>query len=320
MDDDTDGKADLAKLSKREDFPGFKEPMNLYAMEKGDTEGIYSDDGSDPTVGYQAIPAAHVNRRRDWMLLSGKLTGRVGLQITNPTLRSTWNAAITSAIANDKKAYQFALSLAAVERACGGVQETARQIARSRFKVALASFEEKSGEDGKKAGFEVYADTIRLAEEKLSHAGVVMTDGEKKEKFYAGFNPRNSEWQTCKTFWHQSSDLAFDNILARGVQQQQSLDATAAEEQAFGVRSLVATAAPAATAAIATTDFDTEKRRETGSSTDLDAHGARKPGSSTGDDEIGKIRQQIIGFKRIRDDDLITEDESAAKRKQLFGL
>ena len=43
-----------------------------------------------------------------------------------------------------------------------------------------------------------------------------MTDGEKKEKVSAGFNPRNSEWQTCKTFWHQSSDLAFDNILARG--------------------------------------------------------------------------------------------------------
>ena len=69
-----------------------------------------------------------------------------------------------------------------------------------------------------------------------------------------------------------------------------------------------------------TTDFDTEKRRETGSSTDLDAHGARKPGSSTGDDEIGKIRQQIIGFKRMCDDDLITEDEFAAKRKQLLGL
>ena len=79
-------------------------------------------------------------------------------------------------------------------------------------------------------------------------------------------------------------------------------------------------AATAATAATATTDFDTEKRRETGSSTDLDAHGARKPGSSTGDDEIGKIRQQIIDLKRICDGDLITEDESAAKRKQLFGL
>ena len=72
--------------------------------------------------------------------------------------------------------------------------------------------------------------------------------------------------------------------------------------------------------ATVTTDFDTKKRRETGSSTDLDAHGVRKPGSSTGNDEIGKIRQQIIGFKRIRDGDLFTEDEFAAKRKQLLGL
>ena len=172
------------------------------------------------------------------MLLSGKLTGRAGLQITNPTLRSTWNAVTTPAIVNGKKVYQFALSSAAVERACGGVQETSRQIARSRFKVALASFEETSGEDGKNAGFEVYSDSIRrkagdtdrwgtairgrrpgngvaasflscergshrhtassedpasasrfkycLTEEKLNHARVVMTDGEKKEKIYAG--------------------------------------------------------------------------------------------------------------------------------------
>ena len=81
MDNNTDGKADLTKLSKREDFPGFKEPMDLCAMEKGDTEGIYSYDGSDPTVGYQAIPAAHVNRRRDWMLLSGKLTDSLGVSV-----------------------------------------------------------------------------------------------------------------------------------------------------------------------------------------------------------------------------------------------
>ena len=36
---------------------------------------------------------------------------------------------------------------------------------------------QKSGDDdGKKDGFEVYADSIRLAEEKLSHAGVVVDD------------------------------------------------------------------------------------------------------------------------------------------------
>jgi hypothetical protein len=62
--------------------------------------------------------------------------------------------------------------MAAVERACGGVQETAKQIARTRFKVALASFEEKSGGEAKKTGFGAYADSIRTAEEKLGHAGV----------------------------------------------------------------------------------------------------------------------------------------------------
>ena len=88
MADDTDDKSGLSKLDKREDFPGWKEPIKLYAMEKGDFEGIFTDDGSDPTAGYQAIGGNAV-RRRDWTLLSGKLTGRVGRQITNPTLRST---------------------------------------------------------------------------------------------------------------------------------------------------------------------------------------------------------------------------------------
>jgi len=124
-----------------------------------------------------------------------------------------------ASVSNGQKADQFALSLAAVERACGGVQETARQIARSRFKVALASFEEKSGTDSTQAGFEVYADTIRTSEKKLVHAGVQMGDDEKKEKFFSHFNPRDTEWTSCKTFWKQSTQLSFDEILARGVQQ-----------------------------------------------------------------------------------------------------
>ena len=90
-----------------------------------------------------------------------------------------------ASVSNGQKAYQFALSLAAVERVCGGVQETARQIARSRFEVALASFEEKSGTDSTQAGFEVYAGTIRTSEKKLVHAGVQMGDDEKKEKIFS---------------------------------------------------------------------------------------------------------------------------------------
>ena len=34
MADDTDDKADLARLNKREDFPGWRESMKLYALEK----------------------------------------------------------------------------------------------------------------------------------------------------------------------------------------------------------------------------------------------------------------------------------------------
>ena len=311
-------KGDLPKLRKREDFHGWKEKMLLYSMEKGDTEGIFSDTGNDPTIGYQALPAGAVGnqRRLEWARLSNKLTGRVGLQIVNATLSSTWNNTMATCAAAGNRVYQFALCMQAVEKNCGGVEETAKQIARSRFKVALGSFIEKNGKDGN-AGFEEYADEVRKAEEKLAQAGVVMTDGEKKEKFYAGFNPRNSMWLSCKTFWSQSPELAFDDILARGVQQQQSLDVTAEEDQTFGVRSLAATETTTATAATAASDFDTEKGRETGS--DLDADRARKHGSST-DDEIDKIRQQIIGFKRMRDDDLITEDEFEGKRKQLLGL
>ena len=42
MADDTDDKSGLSELDKREDFPGWKEPMKPYAMEKGDVEGIFT--------------------------------------------------------------------------------------------------------------------------------------------------------------------------------------------------------------------------------------------------------------------------------------
>ena len=80
------------------------------------------------------------------------------------------------------------------------------------------AFEEQSTKGDAKAGFETYADGIRIAEQKLAHAGVIMSDEEKKEKFFAGFNPRSAQWNSSKTFWMQS-DHTFDDILSRGVQQ-----------------------------------------------------------------------------------------------------
>ena len=98
MADDTEESSTLAVLSKRVDFRGWKQSMLLYAMEKGDVDGIFTDDGSDAARGYQLIAALSHARRQSWKLLSGKLTGRVGRQITNPTLRDVWNTAITSAL------------------------------------------------------------------------------------------------------------------------------------------------------------------------------------------------------------------------------
>ena len=91
MADDTEESSTLAVLSKRVDFRGWKQSMLLYAMEKGDVDGIFTDDGSDAARGYQLIAALSHARRQSWKLLSGKLTGRVGRQITNPTLRDVWN-------------------------------------------------------------------------------------------------------------------------------------------------------------------------------------------------------------------------------------
>lgn len=80
-------------------------------------------------------------------------------------------------------------------------------------------------------------------------------------------------------------------------------------------------AATAATAATATTGLDAERARETGSSIDLDAERTRNSGRSSTDLEFDKARKQMmIGFKRMRDDDLIDEDEFYAKRKRLLNL
>ena len=45
-------------------------------------------------------------RRREWMLLSGKLTGRVGRQINNPTLRNVWNTAMATSVSDSKAEYR----------------------------------------------------------------------------------------------------------------------------------------------------------------------------------------------------------------------
>ena len=47
MADDTKESSTLAVLSRRVDFCGWQQSMLLYAIEKGDGDGIFTDDGSD---------------------------------------------------------------------------------------------------------------------------------------------------------------------------------------------------------------------------------------------------------------------------------
>ena len=63
------------------------------------------------------------------------------------------------------------------------------------------------------------------------------------------------------------------------------------------------------------TGFDARETGSLASSTDHDTENKR---NITTDFE--NVRKQIIGFKKMRDDDLITEDEFEAKKKQLLGL
>ena len=103
--------------------------------------------------------------------------------------------------------------------------------------------------------------------------------------------------------------MTFDDILARGIQQQHSLCAVATEEQAYEVRRLAATTATAESAATEITGFDARETDSLISSTDQDRESKRKITT-----DFENVRKQIIGFKKMRDDDLITEDQFEAKR------
>ena len=93
-DDETyKNKADI--LKSREEFPGWRRQMEMLAQDRGDVEGIFSDLGQNPNVGYQAIPPASVARRKAWNELSIKLSGKVGRKIDNAALSRIWADAKT---------------------------------------------------------------------------------------------------------------------------------------------------------------------------------------------------------------------------------
>ena len=79
-DDESDTGKAAGKLSCREEFAGWKESMSLIALDKGDADGIFTDDGSNPAVGYQAYGGGVGGnaQRREWMKLAKKLVAARG--------------------------------------------------------------------------------------------------------------------------------------------------------------------------------------------------------------------------------------------------
>ena len=253
MTSDDETKDKVGMLDKREEFPGWKGRMLLLAMEKGDTDGIFTDTGGNPAVGYQSYPAGQAGnaKRKEWLELSKKLAGKVGGRITNSALRRIWTEELGRVMmtgvqpgALNEVPFLFAKCMAVLETECARRSESAIQIARGDFILALQSFldkpprgaSESSSSSGTAHGFSAYVDEIRKAEEKLRTYDVQMTDAEKKQLFFAHFNATSDSWPTLVTYWKQDGTLNFDDILSRGITEQQALDAKANVDQVAGVR------------------------------------------------------------------------------------
>ena len=251
MASDNDDDTTSGKLDKREEFPGWKAKMQLLCMEKGDNDGIFFDAGSDPAIGYRAYQGqGSVAKKETWVNLSKKLVGKVGNKISNGQLRRIWTTELTRILQIPAELpYIFAKCMAKLESECARTSETASQTARAAFTIALKSFVDSTKAKRMKIqtagtssgeGFLKYADGIRDAEEKLRTYGVNMSDSEKKQLFFQHFagaieGYASASWTTLLTVWMQQSNLTFDDILARGVAEQQQIDLRTSTAEAGGV-------------------------------------------------------------------------------------
>ena len=251
MASDNDDDTTSGKLDKREEFPGWKAKMQLLCMEKGDNDGIFFDAGSDPAIGYRTYQGqGSVAKKETWVNLSKKLVGKVGNKISNGQLRRIWTTELTRILQIPAELpYIFAKCMAKLESECARTSETASQTARAAFTIALKSFVDSTKAKRMKIqtagtssgeGFLKYADGIRDAEEKLRTYGVNMSDSEKKQLFFQHFagaieGYASASWTTLLTVWMQQGNLTFDDILARGVAEQQQIDLRTSTAEAGGV-------------------------------------------------------------------------------------
>ena len=230
MASDDESKDTKGGLKTREEFPGWNRQMRMLALALGDTDGVFTDMGTNANFGYQlyAVGAQGNAKRREWNELARKLVGKVANKIKNTALLRVWtDAFVDSDVAPavgqpDQRPYVFARCMAALEADCARASQSGALIARSTFILALKSFVDK-GVNAKgissdeKSGFVAYVDEIRKGEEKLRSYGVNMTEEEKKQLFYTHFSSKTGSWSTLLTVWQQTENLTFDQILQKGI-------------------------------------------------------------------------------------------------------
>ena len=253
-----DGKESTRDVLKdREGYFGWARKMRLLAMKKGDVQGIFAEDGTKGV--YAALPAGAPGAaaRKKWSETTRKLIGEIGSTIENGTLQEIWSVEYERIDAQgagppDEQPFAVGMCMAALERECARATALGMGNARTQFTLALQSFSEaETGSRGgahaeasaaPHSGFVAYADRVKAAERKLTAMGVAMSDEEKKQAFFLHFAGNNEHWRVSLHIWRQDDALTFDALLAKGVQQQHSLDLQANNAAASAVKGFTAPA------------------------------------------------------------------------------
>ena len=148
------------RLVDREHFLGWKRKMRLTAKKKGDTQGVFDEDGTKGI--YAAIPVGPAGNaaRKKWRETTEQLIGEIGTKIDNATLEDVWSSEYEriqtqGAGPPDHRPFAVALAMAAREVECARATSLGRGMARTQFILALQSF---IGKDTQKNG-QAHADT-----------------------------------------------------------------------------------------------------------------------------------------------------------------
>lgn len=136
MASDDESKDTKGGLKTREEFPGWNRQMRMLALALGDTDGVFTDMGTNANFGYQlyAVGAQGNAKRREWNELARKLVGKVANKIKNTALLRVWTDAFV-----DSAWLRLPVSLTNARTCSLAAWLLSRRIARGRASRAPSS-------------------------------------------------------------------------------------------------------------------------------------------------------------------------------------